>query len=60
MIWLDFFLQAFIHALAWCLAIPVTAVLLVLAARAFSAWLDWLERPRALKPRRDPFSGGLS
>lgn len=28
MIWLDFFLQAFVHALAWCLAIVVTGGLI--------------------------------
>lgn len=28
MIWLDFFLQAFVHALAWCLAFVVTGGLL--------------------------------
>lgn len=27
MIWLDFFLQVFVHALAWCLAFVISACL---------------------------------
>lgn len=33
-IWLDFLLQAFVQALAWCLAIPVALAILVVIAVA--------------------------
>lgn len=34
MIWLDFFLQCFVHALAWCTAAVATAAVLIGAAYA--------------------------
>lgn len=60
MIWLDYFLQLFTHALAWCLPVPTALAISILAFKAYLAIADWLARPRFLKPRRSPFSGGLS
>lgn len=34
MIWLDFFLQVFVHALAWCLAVASTFALVIVVAWA--------------------------
>lgn len=59
MIWLDYFLQLFVHALAWCLAVVVTLGIMLLVVRAYVAVSDWLDRPRVLR-RRSRFSGGLS
>lgn len=60
MIWLDYFLQLFLGALAWCLAVPVAIGLVVVGIKAYVAVVDWMARPRVLKARRSPFSGGLS
>ncbi len=45
MIWLDFFLQVFVHALAWCLAIASTFALVVCVACA-GVWLGEWRRER--------------
>lgn len=46
MIWLDFFLQLFVQALAWCCAIVVCVVVVLVAVNAWQAVLDWRWRRR--------------
>lgn len=40
MIWLDYFLQIFVHALAWCLA--------VIASLGLTGWGVWAMLTRAM------------
>lgn len=48
MMWLDFLLQSFVQALAWCLAAFVAVVIIVVVAKIWAAFGDWShERARA-------------